>query len=619
MRTRLFLRTTLLAVCVGSAITACGDNLTPGGSQTDAPSPDAMTDGTAIDAPDASTAPTVGGTLAVFDAVLSDPSAAAVGGVGGGTIRFSFNDLTMNGGQVVFGTSAIGGCLITRFDATHLPNPRLDAGPITVTGPATGDNALLKTVGPCTLQPTFGEPDPYVCISHNQTTATVAAQDLGAQSAVAYTLGTEDFGMSTPTAIAVAIRGPNTTPAVPANTVLIQTVANHGYATGMFVTIAGTGTFNTGGSPIMVTGANTFVYAQAGSAEIGGTLGTASVPTGKMIGSSLVVNGLSGTNFNSGASAFPVVGQMNASTLIVVNPTPTDGEAQAPDTTSMYTVLNGFSPIPAAGDGRANFLAGSNAPNTASSIRIQKAANSVWPAIDQTIDVPGEARRPVAITTITRTNNVSQATTSVNHDFQIGQILTVAGVADNTFNTTTATVTAITANTFSYTNNGNDGASTGGTAVKPGGFTLDGTSAVTHAFPLTTASAQKYSCDNNTVGAGMTFDDTCGDESTALLKAMIISGSASKKPVTALLPFQMPTEVPGSADPWLEWQCAFIGGRSATMPQAAVQAIIDFAPTRVEQQVLFVGGSILDGTGTNVQTLRVLAGHAIAGHTTPTP
>jgi hypothetical protein len=308
---------------------------------------------------------------------------------------------------------------------------------------------------------------------------------------------------------------------------------------------------------------------------------------------------------------------MNANTLIVVNPTPTDGEAQAADNTSTYTILNGFSPIPAAGDGRANFLGGSLAPNTASSIRIQKAANAVWPAIDLTIDVPGEARRPVALTTITRANNVTTATTSVNHDFQVGQILTVAGVADNTFNTTTATVTAVTANTFSFTQNAADAASTGGTAVKPGGFALDPTSELAHVFPLTTARAMKYSCDNNTVGANMTFDDTCGDESTALLRAFIISGSASKRPTTGLLPFQMPTEVPGSAEPWLEWQCAFLGGKSGTMPQAAVQAIIDFAPTRVEQQLLFVGGAILDGNGPNVQTLRVLSGHALAGHTSP--
>lgn len=113
----------------------------------------------------------------------------------------------------------------------------------------------------------------------------------------------------------------------------------------------------------------------------------------------------------------------------------------------------------------------------------------------------------------------------------------------------------------------------------------------------------------------MTFDDTCGDESTSPLKAMIVSGSASKKSVAGLLPFQMPTEVPGT-DTWIEWQCAFLGAKSATMPQAAVQAIIDFAPTRVETQVLFVAGTILDGNGTNVATLRVLSGHAIAGHQT---
>src|SRR5688500_10010884 len=128
---RLSLPTTLLAFCASASILGCGDNLRPGGGG----DPDGSTDpdgGNPDGSPDASTAPTVGGTLAVFDAILTDPSTAAVQGVRGGTIRFSFNDFTMNGGETVFGTSAIGGCLITKFDADSRPNPRLDAGAITI-------------------------------------------------------------------------------------------------------------------------------------------------------------------------------------------------------------------------------------------------------------------------------------------------------------------------------------------------------------------------------------------------------------------------------------------------------------------------------------------------------
>ena len=76
-----------------------------------------------------------------------------------------------------------------------------------ITGPATGDNALVKTVGPCTLQPTLGDPDPYACISHNAATdtATIGARAIG-NSAVAYTLAvpTVDFGMTTPVVITAA-------------------------------------------------------------------------------------------------------------------------------------------------------------------------------------------------------------------------------------------------------------------------------------------------------------------------------------------------------------------------------------------------------------------------------
>ena len=639
MRKRLILSSTLLALCAGSTLTSCGDNNTV--DNTDAAGD---IDALVIDAAniDASTLPTVGGTLAVFDATLTDPSAAALGGVRGGTIRFSFNDLTMNGGETVFGTSAIGGCLITKFDNNSLPNPRLDAGGITVSAPATGASALNKTVGPCSLQTAFGDPDPYVCISHNAATATIGAQDLNAlapnSGAVAYTLAAPsvDFGMTTPVVITSVLRGPNAGLGLPDETVLVVTATPHGISptavAGNFVTISGvaTASFNTpAGAPLgAVVNATTFIYSQGGTDGEASTGGMATAALGRLTGSTLSVNGLTDPTFNSGTSAFPIIGQVNANTLLVINSAPANNATQAADTSSTYTILNGFSPVPQGTDGRANFLLGSAAPGETSSIRIQKASNGVWPAIDQVIDVPGEARRPVALTTLTRTGNVVTATTAVGHDFLVGQVLTLAGVTTVTgpaFGTTAtvATVGAATPpalpTTFTYAETAADGTGTGGTAVKPGGFTLDATSQVAHVFPTSgTATALKYSCDNNTVGANMIFDDTCGDESTALLRAFIVSGSATKKSVQGLFPFQMPTEVPGT-DEWLEWQCAFIGGKSATMPAAAVQAIIDFQPTRVEQQLLFVGGTILDGTGTNTQTLRVLSGHALAGHQTFCP
>ncbi len=608
--------------CALAGAAACGDNLGNG------PAIDAATDGVDVipDArTDASTAPTVGGTLAVFDATLTHPLAAAVGGVRGGTIRYSFNDLTMAGGETIFGTSAIGGCLITRFDATHLPNPRLNAGDITVSAPATGTSALLKTVGPCTLQPLFGDPDPYVCISNNVATGgMVAAQDLASSGLVAYVFGVPSVNFGTTPAVTI-------TSIARATNVVTVTATAHGYAAGMNVTIAGvtgsTDTFN-GRFAITTATTNTFTYAQASNTNESGTGGTSTTPTNAIVGSAVVVNGFANAAFNSGASAFPVIGQLDANTLVLSNSAPADGAGQALSAAT-YTVLNGFSPIPLAAAtanfaANANFLGGSAAPNQTASIRIQKAANGVWPAIDQTIDVPGEARVPVALTTVTAVGTTVTATTAVPHDFLVGQRLAIAGVVDSTYNvagdgiTTGAVVVTSTTPTFTYVLGAapTTAASTGGTAVKPGAFALDSTSQLAHVFP-TTATALKYSCDNNTLSP-MVFDDTCGDESTALLRAMIVSGSATKKSVQGLFPFQMPTEIPGT-DSWLEWQCAQIGGRTNTMPLAAVQAIIDFQPTRIEQQVLFVGGTILDGTGTNVQTLRVLAGHAIAGQQTFCP
>lgn len=613
---------TRLGVVIGASflLAACGDNILPGGD--DGPDASQIDGDIPIDAPPDTEPPpeaTISGTLAVFDVALTDPTAALVGGVRGGAIRMSFNDLTVGGGEVVFsgGVDApIGSCLITKFDADSLPNPRLDAGTVTVGPPESPvASALLKTVGPCNLNAAFGEPDPYVCISHNQTGATAGAQDLNAlqpgSGLVAYTLAVPpvDFGMTTPTQIAGAARGLG---GLPANTVQITTTAPHGYSTGMFVTIVGMTptTFNTVGSPIQVNGANTFLFAQAGANEVGTGFGTASVPTGVIVGSALVINGFTvDPTFNSGTSAFPIIGQTSANTVLVINSAPANDAGAAPATVN-YTILNGFSPVPAAG-ANANFLGGSTATAPAS-VRIQKAANAVWPAIDFTVDVPGEQTR-VGISTTTRAADVVTATTTADHGFLAGATVTVAGVADATFNGTFVVASAPTATSFTYADVDPAGASTGGTATKAG-FTLDAGSQLAHVFPQGTATAVNYSCDNDTAGAG---DDTCGDESTTTLKAMIISGSASKKSVAGIFPFQMPTEVPGT-DEWLEWQCAFLLSKTADMPVAAVQEIIDFGPTRIEQQVLFVAGTLLDDGG-GVNQMRLLVGHALAGHQTFCP
>jgi hypothetical protein len=248
------------------------------------------------------------------------------------------------------------------------------------------------------------------------------------------------------------------------------------------------------------------------------------IPNEKLVGSYLIVNGFTDTNFNSGASAFPIISQ-NTDTLIVVN---AKGEASTTETGTgkiSYTILNGFNPVPAAGAG-ADFLGKGG-------IKITSPGNSVWPAINFTVaNVAGQ-----------------------------GWSLSDPGDPSN--------------------------------------------------IPLTgTAQDIDFGCGNGTT-QDMT-DDTCGQKGKAQLTAMIISGRATKEPLNGLTPFQMPTE-DVSKQPYLEWQCAYLGVPTGTLKAAALQKIIDFKPTRVEIRVINAAGGFLTTSGPNRGVL--LAGHAFVGHT----
>ncbi len=251
----------------------------------------------------------------------------------------------------------------------------------------------------------------------------------------------------------------------------------------------------------------------------------ATIGTEKLVGSYLVVNGFTTTaNFNSGATAFPIVGQ-DGTTLVVINQgnTTADGDMET-ITGGSYTILNAYLPIPAGGAVGGGFLG-------TGGITIQKmTAAGGFPAFTQNIDVPG----------------------------------------------------------------------TGFTLTDPGDPTM---------LPLTgTATDLVFGCGTGT--------DKCGDASTTILSAMIISGRATKQVVPAHPNFYMPTEKPGT-DTWLEFTCGFIGSPSATLDAAALQAIIDFAPTRVEVRVINAGGNIVsDKNGNPLNQLFVIAGHAFVGHTT---
>jgi hypothetical protein len=145
------------------------------------------------------------------------------------------------------------------------------------------------------------------------------------------------------------------------------------------------------------------------------------------------------------------------------------------------------------------------------------------------------------------------------------------------------------------------------------GWTLDALSAAPNAFPLTSdARPLRYGCDNGTPDPG---DDTCGDAGSGFLSAFVVSGRSTTRDVSMLQPWEMPTEVPGSTSPWMEFECRTFD-KSFTMPASAVQVIKDLFPTRVELQVRQVVGELLaDGNNYGI----VLVGHGFVGHTTAPP
>jgi hypothetical protein len=131
------------------------------------------------------------GTIAIADVRVTTPGAAAVGGIRGGAIDIEFSDLTLGGGEVVFGTSPIGGCTVTRYDADGTPNaphPAVDAGTVTIANPGDEESGLLKPVGPCT----FSEGRGYACSSHGGLTNGVTVSP-GANDTATYVLSAQDF------------------------------------------------------------------------------------------------------------------------------------------------------------------------------------------------------------------------------------------------------------------------------------------------------------------------------------------------------------------------------------------------------------------------------------------
>jgi len=530
LSTRLF--TVLAAIGMAGALGACGDNLHPGGDDggDDGVVPDSNTGApdSEIDGP-APTA-TVSSTIAVTDVKVTDPAAAAVNGIYGGSISISFSALTMNGGEPVppF-TNPVGGCALTHFDATHTPNPLLDSGGVSITG-----DGLLKTVGGCGFSAAFGG---YACVSNQAAGATMAARDghtaAGNDNVAIYTLPGVNFGMAPAVNISTIARAAT-------GVVTVVTSTPNGFSTGTFVTIAGVAdsSFNSPvpgpGFPVNVIDSTTFVYQEPSALGVAAdSTGTAAQPTQKIVTSVLNVNGFTNAAFNSGFSAFPIILQLSADTVLVANPAPANDVNETAVTAVNYAVLNGFTPTPSASLTLGPILGNFLGPKS-TSVTIQKAADSVWPAIDQTVYARGD------------------------------------------------------------------------------GLTLATASTTPQGFPYTDpAAAVTYSCSGAGGDCGSHCDVGDADCTQPALEAIIVSGRATKKDVSALFPFSMPTEVPGT-DEWLEWQCSAPLGTSITLPAAMVQDIVDFAPTRVETRVIVAAGALLDDGGLN--SMKLLVGHGLVGH-----
>jgi hypothetical protein len=69
-----------------------------------------------------------------------------------------------------------------------------------------------------------------------------------------------------------------------------------------------------------------------------------------------------------------------------------------------------------------------------------------------------------ALTSVTRTSDISEFTTTLPHDLKEGQAIVVSGVADSTFDGIYEIISLPAADKFQVRNNGLDGSSTGGTA-----------------------------------------------------------------------------------------------------------------------------------------------------------
>ena len=141
--------------------------------------------------------------------------------------------------------------------------------------------------------------------------------------------------------------------------------------------------------------------------------------------------------------------------------------------------------------------------------------------------------------------------------------------------------------------------------VRGEGYALATSGDLPTAFPTTARNVQ-YTC----VGTG----GNCGAEvtpPTGEFNGTLIFGSTTDANVNGLPDFAMPPPVSS----FTTFQCAYLLSDSATIPQAAVQAILSTNPRRIEINVGRVTAAIVNGNIAQEQG-NIVVGHAIVGHTT---
>ncbi|MCE9577638.1 MAG: hypothetical protein K8W52_31095 [Deltaproteobacteria bacterium] len=155
---------TLLATACGGGSSNPDSRVTDTNMNPDAGTPDGS--------PDAAVA-TRALTISIADVTVTTPGAAGLG-LKGGVILLEPADVTQGGGELVFGTSPVGGCVVYKYSnatgSTSTPNPIVDEGAFTLTGAG-----LLKPTGTCSFVPGAG----YVCIVDAGSATASATHQLG--------------------------------------------------------------------------------------------------------------------------------------------------------------------------------------------------------------------------------------------------------------------------------------------------------------------------------------------------------------------------------------------------------------------------------------------------------